>query len=426
MGVAIIIFISFMFLLIISVPVSFSLLGATIIGLASMGMDTMIPAFAKMFAGANSWLLLAVPFFVLAGSIMEKGGITQKLVDFAFALVGFLPGGLGAANVVTNMFMGGVSGSAIADTSAIGTILIPAMEKQNYNLKFASALTASSSPLAIMIPPSIPMILWGFSAGLSVGDIFMHGFGPGFLVTISMIMTTVFISVRRGYGIPTTFSIKRLGTAGRDGFLALISPMIIVVSIRSGFATPTEAAVCAVLYSLFIGMFVFKKIRVSDLPKILISSGRMTAIVMFVIAGASAFSYILTVNNIPELLAKMVIDMNLSSSALMVGLMGLYLILGMFLDANAAILLTVPIIAPLIVSAGLNPVTTSVILVLVLGIGLLTPPVGLCVYVVCGISKLKFQDLLGELMPFMVTLSIDVVLLMAFPQIMTAIPAMFK
>lgn len=425
-GIGYILFASFLILLVVSVPVSFALMGATVVGLIVMDTGTLVPVLMKMFSGANSWLLLAIPFFVMAGSIMEKGGVTRRLIDFADSLVGFLPGGLAASDIVANMFMGGVSGSAVADASAIGSLMIPAMEQKGYGLKYPSALTASASPLGIIIPPSIPMILWGFCAGLSVADLFMAGFGPGLLVGASLIAVSTVISIRRGYKSSTGFSLKTIATKGREGFLALLSPGIIIGGILTGIATPTEAAVLAMLYSLFLALFVYRELKFKDLPKILVDAGRMTATVMMVIACASAFSYILTVNNIPEHLAKFFVSLNLSQNMLLLGFVGLFIILGMFLDANAAIILTVPIVAPVIVAAGIDPVVASVVLIAVLALGLLTPPVGLCVYVVCGITGLKFDDLLVELMPFILILFVDILLLLFFPAIITTLPMLLK
>lgn len=425
-AVGYILFASFFVLLILNLPVCFALMGATVVGLMIMDVGTLVPVLMKMFSGANSWLLLAIPFFIMAGSIMEKGGVTRRLIDFADSLVGFLPGGLAASNIVANMFMGGVSGSAVADASAIGSLMIPAMDQKGYGIKYPSALTASAAPLGIIIPPSIPMILWGFCAGLSVADLFMAGFGPGLLVGGSLIAVSTVISIRRGYKSSTGFSVRTIATKGREGFLALLSPGIIIGGILTGIATPTEAAVLAMLYSLFLALFVYKELEFKDLPKILVATGRMTATVMMVIACASAFSYILTVNNIPELLTKFFVSLKLSKHMLLLGFVGLFLILGMFLDANAAIILTVPIIAPVIDAAGIDPIVASLVLITDLALGLLTPPVGLCVYVVCGITGLKFDDLLSELVPFILILFLDIVLLLCFPAIITTIPMLLK
>ena len=369
MEVGIILFVAFILLLLLSVPVAFSLMGATVVGLIAMDMDTMVPVLMKMFSGANSWLLLAIPFFIMTGAIMEKGGVTNRLIDFADSLVGFLPGGSPPRTSSPTCFMGGVSGSAIADASAIGSLMIPAMDKKGYGIKFPSALTASAAPLGIIIPPSIPMILWGFCAGLSVGDLFIAGFGPGLLIGGSLILTSTIISVRRGYKSSTGFAMKTIYTKGRDGFLALFSPIIIIGGILTGSRPPTEAAVLAMLYSLFLAIFVYKELKWNQIPKIIVESGRMTATVMMVIATACAFSYILTINNIPEMLTTFFVSLHMSPNLLLLGFVFLYIILGCFLDANAAIILTVPIISPVIVAAGIDPIVAGLVLITTLALG---------------------------------------------------------
>lgn len=420
----IVLFVSFLILLILGIPVAFGLAGSSILALLIAGADTLTPIFSKMFAGANSWLLLAIPFFILAGNIMEKGGVTKRLVNFADALVGFLPGGLSATNVTASMFFGGVSGSAVADTSATGTILIPAMVKQGYSSRYSAAITAASSPIGIIIPPSIPMILWGFTAGLSVADLFIAGIGAGILVFVALLIASTVISIKRGYKSSIPFSIKNVYEKGKEGVLALVAPAIIIVGIITGFVTPTEAAVVAVLYSMILGFFVYKELKIKHLREIIINSGKMTATVMMIIITAAAFSYLLTINDVPSGLASFVIDMNLSPFLLMIMFILLFLFLGMFLDANAAIIMTVPVIAPVIVASGIDPIHASVVLIATLGIGLLTPPVGLCTYVAAGIANLKFDDLMRDLVPFVLVLLVCVVLMLVFPQIITFIPSL--
>lgn len=426
MTTSLVLFSTFFLLLFFSIPIAFALIISSALAMITMDMGTLTPIFTRMFASADSWLLLAIPFFVLAGYIMEKGGVTERLINFANSLVGFLPGGLSATNVVASMFFGGVSGSAVADTSANGTILIPAMVKQGYSAKYSAAITAASSPIGIIIPPSIPMILWGFTAGLSVAELFMAGIGAGILVGSSLIVVSTVISVKRGYKSSSKFSLKEVWKTGRDGFLALMAPIVIIGGIITGFVTPTEAAVIAALYSLLLGFFVFKELKLKHMPEIIINTGKMTGIVMLVIVAAAAFSHILTINDIPSTLANFVVEVSPSSTILLLGLVLLFIILGMFLDANAAIILTVPIIAPVIVAAGLDPVHTSVILITTLGVGLLTPPVGLCTYVAASVAKLKFEDILGEIMPFLLILLFCIGLLIIFPQITTTIPVLLN
>lgn len=365
------------------------------------------------------------PVFILAGNIMEKGGVTRRLVDFADALVGFLPGGLSATNVTASMFFGGVSGSAVADTSATGTILIPAMVRQGYSSKYSAAITAASSPIGIIIPPSIPMILWLHSRAFGSGFIFGRYRSRDF-------SRCCFISSfyggfdKRGYKSSIPFSFKNVFGKGKEGILALVTPAIIIVGIITGVVTPTEAAVVAVLYSMVLGFFVYRELKIKHLKDIIINSGKMTATVMMIIISASAFSYLLTINDVPSSLAGFVIDMNLSPFLLMLMFILLFLFLGMFLDANAAIIMTVPVIAPVIVASGIDPIHASVVLIATLGVGLLTPPVGLCTYVAAGIANLRFDELMRDLVPFVIVLLTCVILMLVFPQIITFIPSLLN
>lgn len=419
MPIIFVLFGSLIILLLLSVPVSFALGISASLGLI-LGDVSLLQLIQRMFAGANNWLLLAIPFFMLTGQIMEKGGVTRRLVDFADSIVGFLPGGLSAVNIVVSMFFGGVSGSAVADTSAVGTILIPAMRRQGYSTAYSAAVTASSSPIGIIIPPSIPMILYGFVAGLSVAELFLAGIGAGILVGLSEIIVSTIISIRRGYRTNTPFSFKRIWTSGRQGLLALIAPLIIIGGIISGFFTPTEAAVVAVIYSLILGSF--WELKIQDIPKIIFESIKATASVMLVIATASAFGWVLTANDIPQTVANYMVAVFDNPTTFIFSLIGLFLIIGTFLDANAAVLLVVPVIAPAVEMMGLDPIQIGVIVTVTLGVGLVTPPVGLCVFIASSITGLSFEEIIPELVPFVVALLIAILLLVFIPEITTFIP----
>jgi|SRR5690625_2351709 len=423
---AIVLFGSFFIFLLLSVPVAFSLIISSSLALLTMDISSVSTVFTKMFAEANSWLLLAIPFFIMVGFIMEKGGVTERLVNFADAIVGFLPGGLSATNIMASLFFGGVSGSSIADTSANGTVLIPAMVRQGYGRRYSAAITASSSPLGIIIPPSIPMILWGFTAGISVADLFLAGIGAGILITIALLIVSTIISIKRDYRSSTSFSLKKVFQTGKEGMLALVAPIIIIGGIVTGFVTPTEAGVLATVYSLFLGFFIFKELNLKDLPEIILNTGKLTGTVMFIIAGAATFAHVLTLDQIPTRLANFVVNLNLTPTTLLISLVILFIIIGMFLDANAAVILIVPIIAPVIVQAGLDPYHASVVLITTLGIGLLTPPVGLCVYVAAGIAGIKFEDIMKDVTPFAITLFVCVLILVFFPQIIMTIPELLS
>ncbi len=426
MTVALILFVCLMVLLLIGVPVSFALGISAIISLLVEGSVPLMQIIQRMFAGSSSWLLLAIPFFMLTGQIMEKGGVTRRLVDFADALVGFLPGGLSAVNIVVSMFFGGVSGSAVADTSAVGSLLIPAMSGQGYKKSYAAAVTASSSPIGIIIPPSIPLILYGWVAGLSVAELFLAGIGAGLLVGTSEILVSTVIAIKRGYKSSNPFSLRRIWTTGKAGMAALVAPLIIIGGIISGYFTPTEAAVVAVFYSLFLGFAVFRELRISHIPGIIIESVKSTASVMMVIATASAFGWVLSANDVPQECAALMMETFQNPTVFLFALIGMFLVLGTFLDANASILLVVPVIAPAVELMNLDPIQVAVILVVTLGVGLVTPPVGLCVFIASSISGLSFEELIPELIPFVLCLLVCILLLVFFPAITTFIPSLLN
>lgn len=422
--IAAILFGSLVAVLLLNVPVSFSLAIASGITLLSDGSISLMQIIQRMFAGTNSWLMLSIPFFMLSGQIMEKGGVTRRLIDFSDALVGFLPGGLSAINVVVSMLFGGISGSAVADTSAIGTLLIPSMVEQGYSKSYSAAVTASSSPLGIIIPPSIPMILYGFVAGVSVAELFLAGIGAGILIGVAELIVSTIVSVKRGYKSASKFSFKRILVTGKDGLLSLFAPLIILVGIIGGFFTPTEAAAIAVVYSLFLGMIVYRELKVKDLPKIFYEAMKTTATVMLVIATASSFAWVLAWGDIPQNVAMWLVNVFNQPLSFLIALVVLFLILGTFLDANAAMLLAVPVIAPAVTYIGLDPVQVGVILTVTLGVGLVTPPVGLCVFIASSITGLSFEEIIPDLIPFVIALLICIVLLIIFPQITTYIPSL--
>ena len=426
MTVALILFVCLMVLLLIGVPVSFALALSAAISLLMEGSTPLIQIIQRMFAGSSSWLLLAIPFFMLTGQIMEKGGVTRRLVDFADALVGFLPGGLSAVNIVVSMFFGGVSGSAVADTSAVGSLLIPAMNRQGYSKPYAAAVTASSSPIGIIIPPSIPLILYGFVAGLSIAELFLAGIGAGILVGTSEILVSTVVAIKRGYKSNHAFSLKRIWTTGKEGMAALVAPLIIIGGIISGWFTPTEAAVVAVVYSLFLGFVVFRELRISHIPEIIIESVKATASVMLVIATASAFGWVLSANDVPQEIAAKMLEIFHNPTVFLFALVAMFLVLGTFLDANASILLVVPVIAPAVAIMKLDPIQVGVILTVTLGVGLVTPPVGLCVFIASSITNLSFEEIIPELIPFVLCLLVCILLLMFVPAITTFIPSLLN
>lgn len=424
MSIAWVLFGTLIILLLLRVPVSFSLALSAAAALLWEGYTPLLQVVQRMYAGANSWLLLAIPFFMLAGQIMEKGGVTKRLVDFADSLVGFLPGGLSAVNIVVSMFFGGVSGSAVADTSAVGSILIPAMTEQGYSKSYSAAVTASSSPIGIIIPPSIPLILYGFVAGLSIAELFLAGIGAGILVGLAEIIVSTIISIKRGYRSSSKFSLKRVFSTGYEGMLALLAPLIIIGGIITGWFTPTEAAAIAVVYTLFLGFFVFKDLKIRDIPEVVTKSMTATATVMLVISAAAAFAWVLSAASVPQNVANYMVSVFTNPTAFLFALIAMFLILGTFLDANAAMLLVVPVIAPAVQVMGLDPIHVGVVLTVTLGVGLVTPPVGLCVFIASSITGLTFEQIIPELIPFVLALLVCILLLVFIPEIVLLIPSL--
>lgn len=424
MSIAWVLFGTLIILLLLRVPVSFSLALSAAAALLWEGYTPLLQVVQRMYAGANSWLLLAIPFFMLAGQIMEKGGVTKRLVDFADSLVGFLPGGLSAVNIVVSMFFGGVSGSAVADTSAVGSILIPAMTEQGYSKSYSAAVTASSSPIGIIIPPSIPLILYGFVAGLSIAELFLAGIGAGILVGLAEIIVSTIISIKRGYRSSSKFSLKRVFSTGYEGMLALLAPLIIIGGIITGWFTPTEAAAIAVVYTLFLGFFVFKDLKIRDIPEVVTKSMTATATVMLVISAAAAFAWVLSAASVPQNVANYMVSVFTNPTAFLFALIAMFLILGTFLDANAAMLLVVPVIAPAVQVMGLDPIHVGVVLTVTLGVGLVTPPVGLCVFIASSITGLTFEQIIPELIPFVLALLVCILLLVFIPEITLLIPSL--
>ncbi|MDF1617458.1 TRAP transporter large permease [Petrocella sp. FN5] len=373
-----------------------------------------------------SFPLLSVPFFMLAGEIMNTGGIAKRIINLSNTLVGHITGGLGLVNIVASMFFGGISGSSVADTAAIGGLLIPAMKEEGYDADFAAAVTASSSTMGIVIPPSIPMILFGLISGVSVVRMFLGGIIPGILIGFSLLLLTYIISKKRNYPKGEKFSIRRVIQATLKSFWAVLLPVIIIGGIVSGVFTPTEAAVIAVVYALVVSMFVYKELKVSQLPKVLIDTGKTTGIVMLVAGMAMVVAWLLTIVRIPQSIAVTILE--ISSNPLVVLLIvNLFLLLvGSVMDLTPALLILGPVLLPVGLAVGIDPVFFGVMMVINLGIGLVTPPVGTILYISCGIAKVSLEKITKAMLPFLATQVAVLLLIIFFPQLVLWIPNMMK
>lgn len=409
---------------ILGIPVVFSLGIANVVLLFLMDLPlTILPS--KMVSGMNSFPLLAIPFFMFVGEVMNHGGIAKRLVRFADAFVGHITGGLGHVNILASMFFGGISGSAIADTAAIGGLMVPPMVEQKYSPSYSAAVTASSAVIGIIIPPSIPFILFGIVTSTSIARLFLGGIIPGIIVGIALMITTYFTSRKHGYGKRTEnqkFSIKEVFRSFKDVWPALTLPVIIVGGILGGIFTATEAGAVAAVMSLFLALFYYKEIKIRDLPRILLSTAKTTAIVLFLCGMAMVSAWLLTRARVPVSLANLLTGITDSKLIILLLCNLLLFLIGFVMDLTPAILILAPILTPVMAAIGVDPVYFGVIMCINLGIGLITPPVGTVLYVASGVAGVKMESLVKSLLPFLLTLLMVLVLLILFPGLVMFIP----
>ncbi|MDF2522101.1 MAG: siaT 1 [Clostridia bacterium] len=385
--------------LILGIPIGF------VMGLASIGAifhaDYPIVLLAqRFFTSLDSFPLMAIPLFMLAGSIMGYGGITRRIVDFALSFVGNIRGSLAHVVSITGIMMGGISGSGVADTAAIGTIMIPEMTKRKYDLGFSAALVAASGSIGLIIPPSIAMIIYGVTTNASIGDLFVAGIVPGVLIGLGFLLYSYYVAKKYDYPKEGKVSIKGKWQSFKEAIWALAMPFIIVFGIRGGIFTATEGGAVVVTYSLLVSMFVYKEIKVKDLPKIMFEAAVSTATIATIIAATSLFSWLLTSQQIPQQITTALLGVTDNKILLLLIINFILLITGMFLDSGPAIMLLAPILAPVAASLGVDPVQFGLVMVVNLTIGLLTPPVGTAMYVSSNISGVPILKLSKKLLPF--------------------------
>lgn len=395
--VAGILFPVFIGLVLLRVPVAFAL------GLACVPVflieDRLTPFLLmnEMYKSYNSFVLLAVPFFLLAANLMNTAGITDRLIRLSRALVGHLPGGLGHINVLVSMLFAGISGSSTADAAGIGSLLIPQMKKQGFSASFTVAITACSSVMGVIIPPSILMVVWGGLMTVSIGGLFLAGVIPGVLIALSQMLTVYVYAKIYHYPIYARSSIKEAASAIFQAVPPLMTPLIIVGGIVAGFFTPTEASAIAVLYSLLLGMIGYRTIKMSDVPHVFYDSARFAAISLFCIGTASAFGWLLAYYKIPVALVEF-LRPYIGTSAISAGLIitGAFLFIGMFIDAIPAIIILGTVLWPLAEHAHMNPIHFAIIGVISLAFGLVTPPYGLCLLISCAIGEVRLTEALKD------------------------------
>lgn len=423
--VVFVLIISFVFFLLIGVPIAFVLGLTPLMAMMTQGETPLILAAQRIFTGIDSPILMAVPFFILAGNIMSASSMTGRLVAFCNILVGWLRGGLAYVNVVISMIFAGITGAAVADTSAVGSILIPAMKKEGYDTDFAAAVTATSSTIGPIIPPSIPFIIYGVLAEVSIASLFLAGFVPGVLLGLFQMGVVGYYSRKRQYPKGRLPSLKESLKGVGDAVLVLMLPIIILGGILSGIFTPTESACIASFYALFISFFVYRDIRVRDLPRILINTGATSSLVMLVISMASIFSWLLAVEEVPQLVTEIVLKATANKYLILLFLNAILLIVGTFMETGASLIILTPVLLPLMIQIGVDPLHFGVILVLNLVIGLTTPPVGVCLFIACSIGRTSLERLSRAILPFLLASIVVLLICTYWESLIMAIPIYF-
>lgn len=404
-------------LIMFNVPIAVALgIVAMVAMVASAGMESLLNAALVMFNGATSFPLLSIPLFILAGAIMNSSSLSRRLIAFASALFGFVKGGLAMVNIGTSLFFAEISGSAVADVAALGSILIPAMKKKGYPKEFAAAVTSSSATLAIIIPPSIPMILYAVMAEASVVQIFVAGIVPGILGGVAMMALAYWYAVRYNYPVEEVFSLQRLGHTFREAAWAFLLPMIILGGIFGGVVTATEGAGLAVVAALFIGGVIYRDLDLRHLYNSMMEGGVQTAVVMLLVAASALLGVYLTEQQIPQQLAAWISSITSDKYAVLMILNVFFLIIGLFLHSAAAIILVVPIVMPLVNAAGIDPVHFGLVVTLNLGIGQQTPPVASVLMTACSIAKADMWEVTKVNLPF-------IGVLLAILMLVTYVPA---
>jgi C4-dicarboxylate transporter, DctM subunit len=396
----------------ISIAVSIGL--ASVFGLSASNANMLIAA-KEMFTAINKFPLAAIPFFILAGNLMETGGISHRLVEFAKSLVGGVQGGLAATCVLTCMIFAAVSGSSVATTFAIGAILIPALIKHGYPVQYAAALQATSAELGVIIPPSIPMILYGVSAEVSIGELFIAGFGPGLFIGVGLMLFVLIYARFKGYGKNDHVGKMTVLAAGRQAWLALLMPVIILGGIYGGVFTPTEASVVAVFYAFILGAFIYRETRLSDLKVILRKSVLSSAVIMFIIANAGLFSYIITRAGVPDAIGAFLAENLKSPAYFLLGVNLALFIIGMFIETSASIIVLAPILVPVAMKFGVDPVHFGMIMIVNLALGMITPPFGVNLFAACTVARISLDEIIKPLIAFVLVIIGCLMVITYFP-----------
>ena len=409
-----ILFSSFFLLLLLGIPVAIAIALSSIIVLIKEGIPLLVVT-QRMFSGTDSFALIAVPFFILAGDLMAKGKISEKLVEFADSLFGFMKGGLSIVAVLAGMFFAAISGSGAATTAAVGTTLVPELKKKGYDEASSASLIAASGTIGVVIPPSVPMILYAVIADQSVARLFLNGFLPGTLMGITLIIIAIKQAYTRNYPRGAKFSVKNILKTFKDALWGLLTPVIILGGIFSGYFTPSEAAVIAVNWALIVSLFIYRDMKLKDVVKIISRSAMTMSVIMFIIATSSIMSWILANWNIPTIIAQGVLTLSSNPLIILLLITIIILVTGVFMETASALIILTPVFLPLINQIGVDLVHFGLIMVVGLSIGMITPPVAINLYVASTITGLSIEKMTRAIIPFLLGLLTVLLLILYVP-----------
>ncbi|MGH7266616.1 MAG: TRAP transporter large permease [Candidatus Rokuibacteriota bacterium] len=407
------------------IPIVFAIGLAALAGVLALPNVPLILIPNRMFSGMDSFPLMAIPFFLLAGEVMNVGGITVRIVRFANALVGHIRGGLAHANIVASMFFAGITGSALADAAAIGSIMIPAMKREGYDEDFSAAVTASAAIMGPIIPPSITMVIFGVTASVSIGALFLAGFVPGVLIALSLMAVAYVLARRRGYPRAARVSARELAVRLKDAALALLTPVIILGGILGGVMTPTEAAAVAVFYALFLGIYVFRTLAWRQVPGLLLRTGVVTGFIMVIVGTASVFAWLLATEQVPQHLSRFFLSISREPWVVLLVVNVFLLVVGCLMDTSAAIIILVPVLLPLVTSVGIDPLHFGLVMCVNLVLGMATPPFGVVLFLVSNITKLSIERLVRAMWPFLLVEVAVLFLITYVPDVALWVPRLF-
>lgn len=410
----IILFFAFMFM---EVPVSVSLILGLVISVIVFDVYPLLSVVTLFYNSLDSYLLVAIPLFMLAGIAMSYGGVAKRIFDFSEAILSFLPGSLGAVNIVASMLFGGMSGSSVADVAGLGSVEIKEMVNRKYTLKYATAITVTSSTMAVIIPPSILLIIYATIANESVGAMLAAGLIPGLFISALLILVNTFFALRKKWSMPERLSMRRVTRSGIYGLPALLAPAIILGGIFLGTFTPTEASAIAFIYSLLLGVFIYRELSLKKIYRVMYEGGRTAGIVALELAAGLLFSNLMTVEGIPEVLTTSITSISTSPYIIMLMINIILLVAGMFLNPGFSIIVFTPLLLPVAQTIGFDPMHFGVIMVTNLALGLITPPVGACLYIGSIISGLKVEQMVRDLLPFYIILLLALITIIFLPQL---------